>query len=83
MDIIYDGVGRPRFFATLEEFAEHTKAVGNAIADDAEQIRLDPYNIYSIKISAEIKPDTEFTVVRYEIERRADPRVEVEKNVKL
>ena len=62
------------FLTSPEAVSSHVKAVGEAIIRDAEQIRLEPSNITSIKISAEIAPCTQITYVTYEIERIADPR---------
>lgn len=68
-------IQRNYFLSSPEAVSAHLKAVGEAIIKDAEQIRLEPSNIASIKISAEIAPCTNITYVRYEIERRADPRI--------
>lgn len=83
MDLVYNGVGRPRYFPSAKEFAKHMKEIGEAIADDSEQMKFEIDNICSVKISAEINPLEELTVIRYEIERRADPRVNVEWYAKL
>ena len=68
-------VERDYFLTSPEVVSAHLKAVGEAIIRDADQIRLEPSNITSIKILAEIAPCTNITYVRYEIERRADPRI--------
>ena len=67
-------IQRNYFLSSPEEVSAHLKAVGEAIIKDAEQIRLEPSNIASIKISAEIAPCTQITYVTYEINRIADPR---------
>ena len=67
-------IQRNYFLSSPEEVSAHLKAVGEAIIRDADQIRLEPSNIASIKISAEIAPCTQITYVTYEIERIADPR---------
>ena len=72
---ITNSVKRDYFLSSPEAVSAHLKAVGEAIIKDAEQIRLEPSNIASIKISAEIAPCTNITYVRYEIDRRADPRI--------
>lgn len=72
---ITNSVERDYFLTSPEVVSSHVKAVGEAIIKDAEDIRLEPSNIASIKISAEIAPCTNITYVRYEIERRADPRI--------
>lgn len=69
-------VERDYFLTSPEVVSAHLKAVGEAIIKDADQIRLEPSNITYIKISAEIAPCTSITYVRYEIERRADPRLQ-------
>ena len=63
------------FLTSPKAVSSHVKKIGEAIIKDAEQIRLDPSNIMSIKISAEIAPCTELTCIIYEIVRRADPRI--------
>ena len=68
-------IHRNYFLPSPEAVSAHLKAVGEAIIKDAEQIRLEPSNITSIKISAEIAPCTELTYITYEIDRRADPRI--------
>lgn len=68
-------IQRNYFLTSPEAVSAHLKAVGEAIIKDAEQIRLEPSNITSIKISAEIAPCTELTYITYEIDRRADPRI--------
>ena len=68
-------VERNYFLSSPEAVSAHLKAVGEAIIKDAEQICLEPSNITSIKISAEIAPCTELTYITYEIDRRADPRI--------
>ena len=68
-------IQRNYFLSSTEAVSTHLKAVGDAIIKDAEQIRLEPSNITSIKISAEIAPCTQITYVTYEIERIADPRI--------
>ena len=68
-------IQRNYYLISPEEVSAHLKAVGDAIIKDAEQIRLEPSNITSIKISAEIAPCTELTYITYEIDRRADPRI--------
>lgn len=75
MGVITSRVERDYFMRTAEEVSKHIKAVGEAIVADADDIRLLPDNIYSITITAEIAPCTNITYVRYEIERRADPRI--------
>ena len=72
---IINSIERDYFLTSPEAVSSHVKAVGEAIIKDAEDIRLEPSNIASIKISAEIAPCTNITCVRYEIERRADPRI--------
>lgn len=72
---ITNSVKRDYFSSSPEAVSEHLKAVGEAIIKDAEQICLEPSNITSIKISAEIAPCTELTYITYEIDRRADPRI--------
>jgi hypothetical protein len=72
---IINSIERDYFLTSPEVVSSHVKAIGEAIIKDAEEIRLEPSNIASIKISAEIAPCTNITYVRYEIERRADPRI--------
>lgn len=72
---ITNSVKRDYFLSSPEAVSSHLKAVGEAIIKDAEQICLEPSNITSIKISAEIAPCTELTYITYEIDRRADPRI--------
>ena len=72
---ITSSIQRDYFLSSPEAVSAHLKAVGDAIIKDAEQIRLEPSNITSIKISAEIAPCTELTYITYEIDRRADPRI--------
>lgn len=78
MDLVYNEIDRKRYFLTAKELADHVREIGEAIAADSEQIRLEPNNVQSIAITALIKPDTELTTIKYEIERRADPRVKGE-----
>lgn len=59
---------------TTEQLAEHLKAVGQAIINDAEKVKLTPGNIQSIHIDVEIAPLEEITSVHYSINRLADPR---------
>ena len=69
------GIQRDYLLTSPEAVSSHVKAIGEAIIKDAEEIRLEPSNIASIKISAEIAPCTELTYITYEIDRRADPRI--------
>ena len=76
MDVIVNPVKRERFFATPEDFAKHLEFVGKTIMEDAKQMNLYPANICSVYITVEISPDTELTNIKYQINRRADIRVD-------
>lgn len=76
MEVIVNPVKRERFFASVEDFAKHLEFVGKAIMEDAKTMNLNPYNICSVYITVEIAPDTELTNIKYEINRRADLRID-------
>lgn len=59
---------------TKEELVEQVKAVGQSIIDDAEYIVLEPHNLTSIEIYAEIAPRDQITSAVYKLTRISDSR---------
>ena len=55
--------------------ADHIKAVGDAISNDAKSILIDVAHLRRVQIEAEIAPMEEVTTVTYTLERLADPRI--------
>ena len=61
-------------YMNSKAFAEHLRAVGQAIIDDAESIAMKTQLVRSVNIRVEIAPGQQLTYIDYEIERLADPR---------
>ena len=59
---------------TTQQLADHVRAVGQAIIDDADKIAFDTFDLASIVIRAFIEPSVGFTTVTYRLSRTADPR---------
>lgn len=68
-------VDRKRVFATRQELAEHLKKVGQSIAEDADNIIIDPEKYCGIKIIVEIYPGEDCTTIHYRFDRLADVRL--------
>lgn len=67
-------VERPRGM-TDEDVKAHIKAIGEAIAADAERMGFRAGKTKRIDIDAVIAPDRAVTTVTYRIVRYADPRI--------
>lgn len=77
MDGVYaysHGVSR-KYALTTEQLIDHLRCVGDAIKEDAARLSIRAEDIFGITISAEIVPATEITIIKYSIERYADPRI--------
>lgn len=58
-----------------DALAEHLKAIGKAVIDDAEHLAVDTNRLHMVRVEAEIAPCKEITTVTYTLERVADPRL--------
>lgn len=63
-----------------DALAEHLKAIGKAVIDDAEHLAVDTNRLRMVRLEAEIAPCEQITTVTYTLERTADPRI-VDNNI--
>ena len=59
-----------------DALAEHLKAIGKAVIDDAEHLAVDTNRLRMVRVEAEIAPCEQITTVTYTLERTADPRID-------
>ena len=59
-----------------DALAEHLKAIGKAVIDDAEHLAVDTNRLRMVRVEAEIAPCEQITTVTYTLERAADPRID-------
>ena len=57
-----------------DALADHLKAIGEVIIDDAKHLSVDTNRLRMVCIEAEIAPCEQITTLTYTLERTADPR---------
>lgn len=57
-----------------DALADHLKAIGEAIIDDAKHLSVDTNRLRMVRVEAEIAPCEQITTLTYTLERTADPR---------
>lgn len=72
-DKVSKAVERP-IFMNNDALAEHLKAIGKAVIDDAEHLTVNTNRLRMVRVEAEIAPCEQITTVTYTLERTADPR---------
>ena len=72
-DRISKDIARP-ISMNNDALADHLKAIGKAIIDDAEHLSIDTNRLRMVRVEAEIAPCEQITTLTYTLERTADPR---------
>ena len=73
-DRISKDIARP-ISMNNDALADHLKAIGKAIIDDAEHLSIDTNRLRMVRVEAEIAPCEQITTLTYTLERTADPRI--------